>query len=92
MKTKKKSTEKKKKKKKALKIKKVLKMTSQLVIFRAFFFRSPTLNLKKISRKSTNKKNLALYSITNTKDSTRRVKFVMTQTTTFFLPLPKDKS
>ena len=32
-------------------------MTSQLVIFRAFF-RPPTLNLKKNSRKSTNK-NLA---------------------------------
>ena len=40
-----------------------MKMTSQLVIFRAFlfiFFRPPTLDLKKISRKSTNKKNLAL--------------------------------
>ena len=39
--------------------KKALKMTSQLVIFRAFlfiFFRPPTLNLKKNSRKSTNKK------------------------------------
>ena len=39
-------------------------MTSQLVIFRAllfiFFFVPPTLDLKKISRKSTNKKNLAL--------------------------------
>ena len=37
-------------------------MTSLLVIFRAFlfiFFRL-TLGLKKISRKSTNKKNLAL--------------------------------
>ena len=37
-------------------------MTSQLVIFRAFlfiFFAPPTLDLKK-SRKSTNKKNLAL--------------------------------
>ena len=39
-------------------------MTSQLVIFRAFFsflfFVSPTLNRKKNSGKSTNKKNLAL--------------------------------
>ena len=38
-------------------------MTSQLVIFRAFlfiFFVPPTLDLKKISRKSTNKKILAL--------------------------------
>ena len=38
-------------------------MTSLLVIFRAFlfiFFRPPTLNLKKNSRKSTNKKILAL--------------------------------
>ena len=38
-------------------------MTSQLVIFRAFlfiFFRPPTLDLKKNSRKSTNKNNLAL--------------------------------
>ena len=36
-------------------------MTSQLVIFRAFFifFVPPTLDLKKISRKSTYKKNLA---------------------------------
>ena len=37
-------------------------MTSQLVIFRAFlfiFFHPPTLDLKKKSRKSTNKKNLA---------------------------------
>ena len=37
-------------------------MTSLLVIFRAFlfyFFRPPTLNLKKYSRKSTNKKILA---------------------------------
>ena len=42
--------------------KKALKMTSQLVIFRAFlfiFFRHPTPNLKKNSRKSTNKKILA---------------------------------
>ena len=40
-------------------------MTSQLVIFRAFFFLfffvPPTLDLKKNSRKSTNKKNLALF-------------------------------
>ena len=39
-------------------------MTSQLVIFRAFFiffFVPPTLNLKKNSRKSTNKKILALH-------------------------------
>ena len=53
---KKKGLKKKKKKKKAL------KMTSQLVIFRAFlfiFFVPPTLDLKKNSRKSTNKKNLA---------------------------------
>ena len=39
-------------------------MTSQLVIFRAFFiyffFRPPTLDLKFFSCKSTNKKNLAL--------------------------------
>ena len=38
-------------------------MTSQLVIFRAFFslfFVPSTLNLKKVSRKSTNKKILAL--------------------------------
>ena len=38
-------------------------MTSQLVIFRAFlfiFFRPPTLNLKNNSRKSTDKKILAL--------------------------------
>ena len=35
-------------------------MTSQLVIFRAFLFPSPTLNLKKKSPKSTNKKFLAL--------------------------------
>ena len=38
-------------------------MTSQLVIFRAFlfmFFVPSTLNLKKISRKSTNTKILAL--------------------------------
>ena len=38
-------------------------MTSQLVIFRAFLFIfsvPPTLGLKKKSRKSTNKKNLAL--------------------------------
>ena len=39
-------------------------MTSQLVIFRAFlfifFFAPPTLGLKKNSRKSTNKKILAL--------------------------------
>ena len=37
-------------------------MTSQLVIFRAFlffFFIPPTLDLKKYSRKSTNKKILA---------------------------------
>ena len=37
----------------------VMKMTSQLVIFRAFlfiFFRPPTLGLKKKSRKSANKK------------------------------------
>ena len=46
--------------------KKKLKMTSQLVIFRVFFFKKnfcpPTLNLKKKSCKSTNKKNLALYN------------------------------
>ena len=45
--------------------KKTLKMTSQLVIFRAFlfiFFHPPTLDLKKNSRNSTNKKNLALVS------------------------------
>ena len=39
-------------------------MTSQLVIFRAFlfiFFRPPNLDLKKISCKSTNKKNLASF-------------------------------
>ena len=38
-------------------------MTSQLVIFRAFlfhFFVPSSLDLKKKSRKSTNKKNLAL--------------------------------
>ena len=45
--------------------KKALKMTSQLVIFKSFFFLSsffvsPTLNLKKKSHKSTNKKILAL--------------------------------
>ena len=64
---KKKSSEKKKKKKKNLKKKKkALKMTSQLVIFRVFlfnFFVPPTLNLKKKSRKSTNKKILALARI-----------------------------
>ena len=41
-------------------------MTSQLVIFRAFlfiFFRPPTLGMKKKSRKSTNKKNLALAQV-----------------------------
>ena len=42
-----------------------MKMTIQLVIFRAFFssfsfFRPLTLNLKKCSRKSTNKNILAL--------------------------------
>ena len=39
-------------------------MTSQLVIFRAFlfiFFRSPNPRSEKKSRKSTNKKNLALF-------------------------------
>ena len=37
-------------------------MTSQLVIFRAvYFFVLTTLNLKKKSRKSTNKKNLASF-------------------------------
>ena len=58
----------KKRKKKALKKKlwkekKALKMTSQLVIFRVFlfiiFFVPPTLGLKKKSRNSANKKNLA---------------------------------
>ena len=45
-------------------------MTSLLVIFRAFLFifhSSPlTLSLKKNSRKSTNKKNLALFVKKNT--------------------------
>ena len=38
-----------------------MKMTSQLVIFRAFlfFFHPPTLDLKKKSRKSTDKNILA---------------------------------
>ena len=35
-------------------------MTSQLVIFWVFFFVPPTLNLKNNSRKSINKKILAL--------------------------------
>ena len=58
---KKKSSENTKKKKK--KKKKALKMTSKLVSFRAFlfiFFVPPTLNRKKNSHKSTNKKILAL--------------------------------
>ena len=41
-------------------------MTSQLVIFKAYlfiFFRPPDLRSEKNSRKSTNKKNLALYSV-----------------------------
>ena len=43
-------------------------MTSWLVIFRVFFFFffvSPTLNLKKKSRNSTNKKILALQTISH---------------------------
>ena len=54
----KKSSENEKKKKK----KKALKMTSKLVIFRAFLFfifRPPDPKSEKISRKSTNKKILA---------------------------------
>ena len=44
-----------------MKKKNTLKMTSQLIILVLSFFVPPTLiNLKKITRKSTNKKNLAL--------------------------------
>ena len=45
---------------------KALKMTSLLVIFRAFlfiFFVPPTLNLKKISHKTTNKKHSGLSKV-----------------------------
>ena len=38
-------------------------MTSQLIIFRAFFFRPPDTKSEKNSRKSTNKKILALLTI-----------------------------